>query len=134
MRTRLAAEAHCLVPCDTNGGSLPREVTAIIKEVKRAVKAETPLGIHVHNDTECAVATSLAAVDEGIGHVQGTFNGYGERCGNANLVSIIPSLMLKMGLESIPRHNLRELRDVSRLVSELANRKTRASRPYFGDH
>jgi 2-isopropylmalate synthase len=97
------------------------------------VKAETPLGIHVHNDTECAVATSLAAVGEGIGHVQGTINGYGERCGNANLVSIIPNLMLKMGLECIPRANLRELRDVSRLVSELANRKPWTAQPYVGD-
>ena len=100
MRTLLAAEAagaHCLVLCDTNGGSLPHEVVSIIREVKRMVKAETPLGIHVHNDTECAVATSLAAVGEGIGHVQGTINGYGERCGNANLVSIIPNLMIKMG-------------------------------------
>jgi len=106
---------------------------SIIREVKRLVKAETPLGIHVHNDTECAVATSLAAVGEGIGHVQGTINGYGERCGNANLVSIIPNLMLKMGLDCIPRANLRELRDVSRLVSELANRKPWSAQPYVGD-
>jgi 2-isopropylmalate synthase len=136
MRTLLAAEAagaHCLVLCDTNGGSLPHEAVSIIREVKRLVKAETPLGIHVHNDTECAVATSLAAVGEGIGHVQGTINGYGERCGNANLVSIIPNLMLKMGLDCIPRANLRELRDVSRLVSELANRKPWSAQPYVGD-
>jgi 2-isopropylmalate synthase len=135
MRTLLAAEAagaHCLVLCDTNGGSLPHEVVRIIGDVKRAVKPETPLGIHVHNDTECAVATSLAAVGEGIGHVQGTINGYGERCGNANLVSIIPNLMLKMGLDCIPRANLRELRDVSRLVSELANRKPWPAQPYVG--
>jgi 2-isopropylmalate synthase len=72
-------------------------------------------------------------VGEGIGHVQGTINGYGERCGNANLVSIIPNLMLKMGLECIPPQNLRELRDVSRLVSELANRKPWSSQPYVGD-
>ena len=133
--TLLAAEAagaHCLVLCDTNGGSLPHEIAAIIQTVKRAVKPETPLGIHVHNDTECAVANSLAAVGEGIGHVQGTINGYGERCGNANLVSIIPNLMLKMGLDCIPRANLRELRDVSRLVSELANRKPWSSQPYVG--
>jgi 2-isopropylmalate synthase len=136
IQTLLAAEsagAHCLVLCDTNGGSLPHEIGAIVREVKRAVKAETPLGIHVHNDTECAVANSLAAVAEGIGHVQGTINGYGERCGNANLVSIIPNLMLKMGLESIPREHLRELRDVSRFVSELANRKPWSSQPYVGD-
>jgi 2-isopropylmalate synthase len=136
IQTLLAAEAsgaHCLVLCDTNGGSLPHEIAAIIREVKGIVKAETPLGIHVHNDTDCAVANSLAAVSEGISHVQGTFNGYGERCGNANLVSIIPNLMLKMGLPCIPPANLRELRDVSRFVSELANRKPWSAQPYVGD-
>src|SRR5712664_608532 len=128
-----AAGAHCLVLCDTNGGGLPHEVAEIVREVKKHVKAETPLGIHVHNDTECAVANTLAAVSEGVNHIQGTINGYGERCGNANLVSIIPNLMLKMGLDCIPRANLRELRDVSRLVSELANRKPWSSQPYVGD-
>src|SRR5438046_217040 len=91
------------------------------------------LGIHVHNDAECAVANSLAAVGEGVRQVQGTMNGYGERCGNANLVSIIPNLVLKMGLDCIPQPNLRELRDVSRFVSELANRKPWAAPPYVGD-
>ena len=128
-----AAGAHCLVLCDTNGGSLPHEIAGILREVRKIVKPDTPLGIHAHNDTECAVANSLAAVAEGVNHVQGTMNGYGERCGNANLVSIIPNLMLKMGLESIPRENLRELRDVSRFVSELANRKPWQSQPYVGD-
>src|SRR2546422_890934 len=92
-----------------------------------------PLGIHVQNDAECAVANSLAAAAEGIGQVQGTFNGFGERCGNANLVSVVPSLILKMGLDCIPEPNLRELRDVSRFVSELANRKPWSSQPYVGD-
>ena len=136
IQTLLAAEAagaHCLVLCDTNGGSLPHEIAGIVREVKGIVKADTPLGIHVHNDTDCAVANSLAAVSEGIGHVQGTMNGYGERCGNANLVSIIPNLMLKMGLACIPQANLRELRDVSRFVSELANRKPWSAQPYVGD-
>ncbi len=136
LKTILAAEAagaHCLVLCDTNGGSLPHEISEIVREVKKVVKPATPLGIHVHNDTECAVANSLAAVSEGISHVQGTINGYGERCGNANLVSIIPNLMLKMGLECIPEANLRELRDVSRFVSELANRKPWQAQPYVGD-
>jgi 2-isopropylmalate synthase len=87
----------------------------------------------VHNDAECAVANSLAAVGEGISQVQGTFNGFGERCGNANLVSIIPSLVLKLGLDCIPEPSLRELRDVSRFVSELANRKPWSSQPYVGD-
>src|SRR3990172_4301219 len=136
LQTLQAAEsagAHCLVLCDTNGGGLPHEICEIVREAKKALKPTTPLGIHVHNDTECAVANTLAAVSEGVNHVQGTFNGYGERCGNANLVSIIPNLMLKMGLDSIPRENLRELRDVSRFVSELANRKPWQSQPYVGD-
>ena len=101
--------------------------------MRAALKAETPLGIHTHNDSECGVANALAAVTEGVEHVQGTINGYGERCGNANLVSIIPNLMLKMGLECLPPESLRDLRDVSRFVSELANRKPWASQPYVGD-
>ena len=136
LRTLLAAEAagaHCLVLCDTNGGSLPHEIADIVAHVKRTLKTGTPLGIHAHNDVECGVANSLTAVGQGIDHVQCTINGYGERCGNANLVSIIPNLMLKMGLECIPRSNLHELRDVSRFVSELANRKPWASQPYVGD-
>ena len=136
LRTLLTAEtagAHCLVLCDTNGGSLPHEITEIIREVKKAVKPATRLGIHAHNDTECAVANSLSAVSEGVEHVQGTINGYGERCGNANLVSIIPNVMLKMRLESIPEGNLKELRAVSRFVSELANRKPWQAQPYVGD-
>jgi 2-isopropylmalate synthase len=136
LRTLLEAEAagaHCLVLCDTNGGSLPHEIASTVREVQAVLKPGTPLGIHVHNDTECAVANTLAAVREGVGHVQGTINGYGERCGNANLVSIIPNLMLKMGLDCIPAPNLRELRSVSRFVSELANRKPWPSQPYVGD-
>ena len=131
LRAAEAAGAHWLVLCDTNGGTLPHELTAILRVVKTHVR--TPLGIHVHNDTECAVANSLAAVEEGVGQVQGTMNGFGERCGNANLVSVIPSLVLKLGLDCIPEPNLRELRDVSRFVSELANRKPWSSQPYVGD-
>jgi len=126
-----AAGAAWLVLCDTNGGTLPAELVAILRAVRERVK--TPLGIHVHNDAECAVANSLAAVLEGAGQVQGTINGFGERCGNANLVSIIPSLVLKMGLDCIPENHLRELRDVSRFVSELANRTPWAAQPYVGD-
>jgi 2-isopropylmalate synthase len=131
LKAAAAAGAHWLVLCDTNGGTLPPELVAILQVVRKHVK--TPLGIHVHNDAECAVANSLAAVAEGVGQVQGTVNGYGERCGNANLISIIPSLVLKLGLDCIPENNLRELRDVSRFVSELANRKPWASQPYVGD-
>jgi 2-isopropylmalate synthase len=133
LRAAEAAGAHCLVLCDTNGGCVPSDITAILREVKTVVRPESPLGIHVHNDTECAVANTLAAVEGGVNHVQGTINGYGERCGNANLVSIIPNLMLKMGLESIPPKSLRDLREVSRFVSELANRKPWSAQPYVGD-
>ena len=134
LATLTAAEqagAQWLVLCDTNGGTLPADLVAIVGAVKRAVK--TPLGIHVHNDAECAVANSLAAVLEGVDQVQGTMNGYGERCGNANLVSIIPTLVLKLGLDCIPAPHLRELRDLSRFVSELANRTPWSSQPYVGD-
>jgi len=131
LRAAEAAGAHWLVLCDTNGGTLPHDLVAILKAVKQHVK--TPLGIHVHNDAECAVANSLAAVQEGVGQVQGTMNGYGERCGNANLVSIIPNLVLKLGLDCIPEPNLRELRDAARFVAELANRTPWSSQPYVGD-
>jgi 2-isopropylmalate synthase len=121
------AGAHWLILCDTNGGSLRRSRSP------RGARARPRRWDSCHNDTECAVANTLAAVEEGVNHVQGTINGYGERCGNANLVSIIPNLMLKMGLESIPPKSLRDLREVSRFVSELANRKPWSAQPYVGD-
>jgi len=131
LRAAERAGAHWLVLCDTNGGTLPGDLVEILRVVKGAVT--TPLGIHVHNDAECAVANSLAAAAEGVGQIQGTINGFGERCGNANLVSIIPSLVLKMGIDCIPEAHLRELRDVSRFVAELANRKPWDAQPYVGD-
>ncbi len=131
LRAAEAAGAHCLVLCDTNGGTLPHEVAEIVRVVRRHVQA--PLGIHAHNDGECAVANTLAAVLEGVGHVQGTVNGNGERCGNANLISIDPNLMLKLGVEAIPELNLRELRDIARFASELANRTPWQHQPFVGD-
>ena len=131
LRAAESAGSHWLVLCDTNGGTLPADLVEILRVVKATVR--TPLGIHVHNDAECAVANSLAAVAEGVGQVQGTMNGFGERCGNANLVSIIPSLVLKMKVDCIPEAHLRELRDLSRFVSELANRKPWDAQPYVGD-
>ncbi len=131
LRAAELAGADVLVLCDTNGGTLPHEVVEIVRRVKGSVRA--PLGIHVHNDAECAVANSIAAVVEGVDHVQGTINGYGERCGNANLVSIIPSVMLKLGLAALPPECLAELREVSRFVSELANRPPWQHQPYVGD-
>jgi 2-isopropylmalate synthase len=131
LRAAERAGARWLVLCDTNGGTLPSTLRAVVQEVRRHVT--TPLGIHVHNDAECAVANSLAAVEEGVGQVQGTLNGYGERCGNANLVSVIPALVLKMAIDCIPEPNLRELRDVARFVAEVANRTPWAAQPYVGD-
>ena len=119
-----------LVLCDTNGGTLPSELTAIIEEVKKV--ASIPLGIHAHNDSDLAVANSLAAVQAGIVHVQGTINGYGERSGNANLCSIIPNLRLKLGHDCISDEQLRQLASVSRYVSELANLAHDAHLPYVG--
>jgi 2-isopropylmalate synthase len=131
LRAAEAAGAHWLILCDTNGGTLPHQLVEVVREVRRHVR--TPLGIHVHNDGECAVANSLAAVREGCDQVQGTLNGYGERCGNANLASVVPALVLKMGIDCIPAANLRELRALSRFASELANRKPWDAQPYVGD-
>src|SRR5918993_4191703 len=97
LRAAEAAGAQWIVLCDTNGGTLPFDLVEIIRDVRKTIG--TPLGIHGHNDAECAVANSLAAVREGVDQVQGTLNGFGERCGNANLVSIIPTLALKLGFE-----------------------------------
>lgn len=125
------ANVDCIVLCDTNGGSLPFEVAEIIKVVRKRIK--TPLGIHTHNDGECAVANSLAAVECGVVHVQGTINGFGERCGNANLCSIIPALKLKMGRECVSDEQLRSLRQVSRTIYELANLVPNKHQAYVGN-
>jgi 2-isopropylmalate synthase len=125
------AGAECVVLCDTNGGSLPQQIAEAIKAVKKA--SPVPLGIHTHNDAELAVANTLAAVEAGVIQVQGTMNGYGERCGNANLCSIIPTLKLKMGIDCITDKQLSKLSDVSRYVSELANMPHYDRLPYVGD-
>ncbi len=121
--TLLAAQtggADCLVLCDTNGGSMPWEVEAFVRSVREAFPS-IQLGIHTHNDGELAVANTLAAVKSGAVQVQGTINGYGERCGNANLCSIIPDLELKMGIQCLPEGALRHLVTLSRTVAEIAN-------------
>ncbi|MEO8608648.1 MAG: citramalate synthase [Chloroflexota bacterium] len=113
--------ADAVVLCDTNGGSLPWEIARYVDAVQQAFP-DVPLGIHTHNDGELAVANTLAAVQSGAVHVQGTINGYGERCGNANLCSIIPDLELKMGYRCLPDAvNLRSLTSLSRTVAEIAN-------------
>ena len=130
----LNAGARWAVLCDTNGGSLPHEVEAITREVAARFPGER-LGIHCHDDTGNAVANSLAAVRSGIRQVQGTLNGLGERCGNANLVSLLPSLMLKMGYETgLSREDLRQLTHVSRVVDERLNRAHDRHAPYVGEN
>jgi len=124
------AGVDCIILCDTNGGSLPSEISKIVRAVKKKVKV--PLGIHCHNDSDLAVANSLVAVEAGVVHVQGTINGYGERCGNANLISIIPALSYKMGYQSIPEESLPMLSELSRYVSEIANIGHFKRQPYTG--
>lgn len=125
-----AAQVDCIILCDTNGGTMPYEVPRIIREVKKHIS--TPLGIHTHNDGECAVANSIVAVEEGIVQVQGTINGFGERCGNANLCSIIPAIKLKMEKDCITDEQLRTLREASRFVYELANLSPNKHQAYVG--
>ena len=126
------AGARWIVLCDTNGGTLPHEVEAIVREVTKHVPGGR-LGIHAHNDTENAVANSLAAVRAGVRQVQGTINGLGERCGNANICSLIPSLMLKMGFDvGIEKAGLSELTRLSRLLDERLERAPNRHQAYVG--
>lgn len=131
LKTAAAAGAVRLILCDTNGGSLPSFIHKVVSEVKKAV--DVPLGIHCHNDSEVAVANSLAAVEAGAIQVQGTINGYGERCGNANLVSIIPDLTFKMGFNTIHPEQLVQLRQLARFVNELANMSDNKRQAFVGD-
>ena len=124
------AGAEYLVLCDTNGGALPAEIRDVINDVRRIT--DVPIGIHAHNDSELAVANTLAAVNVGASQVQGTINGYGERCGNANLCSIIPALKIKMGIDCVTDEQLAKLADVAHYVSEVANLVPDAFLPYIG--
>ncbi len=134
LATLRAAEeggADILVLCDTNGGSLTSHIEKGIRKAQATVR--TPIGIHTHNDSELAVANALAAVQCGVVQVQGTINGYGERCGNANLCSVIPDLELKLGYETIGPERLSHLTGVSKFVSQLANLPHRKELPYVGE-
>ncbi len=124
------AGADVIVLCDTNGGTLTRALVEAIRGVGASVR--TPLGIHTHDDSGLGVANALAAVEEGCVHVQGTINGYGERCGNANLCSIVPDLELKMGVRALPDGGLAELTNLSRYVSEMANLHPPDRAPFVG--
>ena len=128
--------ARWVVLCDTNGGTLPHEVGEIVSKVAKVIPGKN-LGIHAHNDTENAVANSLTAIQAGVRQVQGTINGLGERCGNANLMSIIPTLSLKESFSekfdlNIKKEKLSSLTDCSRLLDEILNRKPNKSLPYVG--
>ena len=122
--------------CDTNGGTLPHEVTKIVNEVVKVIPGKN-LGIHAHNDTGNAVSNSLAAVLAGVRQVQGTINGLGERCGNANLMSLIPTFYLKKDFSdkfeiNIKENNIKNLTQCSRLLDEILNRKPNQHLPYVG--
>ena len=125
------AGAEVVVLCDTNGGTLTGQLTEIVGHVKRAVGVD--LGIHTHNDCDVAVASALAAVEAGVVQVQGTVNGYGERCGNANLLSVAANLKLKMDIPCLTDEQLGRLTDVHRYVSEVANMPPQSAQPYVGN-
>jgi 2-isopropylmalate synthase len=124
------AGAHCIVLCDTNGGTMPLELASIVAAARNTV--DIPLGIHCHNDGGVAVANSLIAVDQGVVHVQGTINGYGERCGNADLIPIIAGLALKKGKRCLPDGNLQHLTSLAHFVAEVANFVPDPRQPYVG--
>jgi len=127
----LQAGADCLCLCDTNGGTLPHQIAAITAEIIRDFPVR--IGIHTHNDAELAVANTLEAVRAGATQVQGTINGHGERCGNANLCSIIPSLVLKMGQTCLHDGSLKQLRATALFVDEMANLRPNRKAPYVGE-
>lgn len=131
LQTAHEAGAECLVLCETNGGRLPHEVAAATRAVRQHLPA-AQIGIHTHNDGGCAVANSLMAVLEGATQVQGCMNGYGERTGNANLITVIADLQLKMGYDVVTEENLAKLSDLSHLAAELANMAPRDSDPFVG--
>ncbi len=133
---RVAAEAgaEVIALCDTNGGMLPNQISDVVGDVVAAVTAGTSarIGIHCHNDTGCAVANSMAAVDAGATHVQGTVNGYGERTGNADLVTVVANLQLKRGLPLLEPHRLQEATRLSHAISEITNVPAYSRQPYTG--
>src|SRR6187200_420812 len=130
LRTAFAAGAEVAALCDTNGGMLPDWVADVVNDVVETTGVR--VGIHCHNDTGCAVANTLSAVDAGATHVQGTLNGYGERTGNADLVSVVANLELKLGRHVLPSGSLREATRVAHAVAEVTNVPPSARQPYVG--
>ncbi len=132
LKTAQEAGADFLVLADTNGGTLPNEIEKIIREIKeKGINGN--LGIHAHNDSDTAVWNSIVAVLNGAVQVHGTINGFGERCGNANLCSIIPNLTLKLGYETVPEENIKKLKEVSNFVADIVNLPVPKNMPYVGD-
>ncbi|OGW75222.1 MAG: citramalate synthase [Omnitrophica bacterium RBG_13_46_9] len=134
LKTLMAAEsggADRIVLCDTNGGTLTAGIFEIVEAVRKKVRA--PLGIHAHNDSDTAVANTIAAVQAGCIHVQGTINGYGERCGNANLISIIGNLKLKLGVDCIQDMRLKELTEAAHFIADMSNMKLADNQPFVGN-
>jgi 2-isopropylmalate synthase len=131
LEAAISSGADCLVLCDTNGGSMPGEIEKIVSHV--AGIFSVPIRIHAHNDSECAVANSIVAVTAGATQVQGTMNGLGERCGNANLISVIPNLKLKLKKNCITASKLKKMKDVSRFVTEICNLQHFKRQPFIGD-
>lgn len=132
LRAAVEGGADCLALCDTNGGCFPLEIYEIAKTVREEFKG-IDIGVHCHNDTGMAVANSIMAVEAGAVQVQGTFNGFGERCGNANLCTIIPNLQIKKGYTCIPEENMARLTGTARFVSEIANIVHNEREPYVGN-
>jgi 2-isopropylmalate synthase len=133
LRVAAGAGAERLVLCDTNGGSLPPQIRTAFAVVSEALPG-VPLGIHTHDDSGCAVANALTAVECGATQVQGTVNGIGERTGNANLITIIADLQLKMGVELLSAERLARLTETAHFLDELLNRMPNAAQPYVGKH
>jgi len=132
LRTAADAGAECVVLCDTNGGALPAQVHDVVSTVVADLAGRVDVGVHVHNDADCAVANSLVGLQAGATHVQGTVNGIGERCGNANLMSLIPNLKLKLGLDVVDDADLARLARVANEVAEIMNLRPDPHAPYVG--
>jgi 2-isopropylmalate synthase len=133
LQAAMAAGAERIVLCDTNGGSLPNQIREIVNHTRRSL-ADIEMGIHAHDDSGCAVANTLVAVEAGAGQVQGTINGIGERTGNANLVTIVADLHLKMGFQILEPERLARLTETAHLLDELLNRTPDPAQPYVGKH
>ncbi|MEP1126256.1 MAG: citramalate synthase [Ilumatobacter sp.] len=132
IESAVVSGATHLVLCDTNGGTLPHEIGRIVADVRNHVADDAIIGIHCHDDTGCAVANSIAAVEAGARHVQGTLNGLGERTGNTNLSTVIPNLQLKMGYDCLPEGRIQRLTSVSHHVAETLNRAVDPQAPFVG--